>query len=97
MPNIITGSCVCEKVRYELTGSPITNIICHCDTCRKITGSVFMANSAYTRENFKIITGEDVLKVYDDKPPRLKKYDPPPLLLKLRLSGLYNLDRNPRI
>ncbi|CAI7595164.1 unnamed protein product [Penicillium pancosmium] len=69
MPNTITGSCVCEKVRYELTGSPITNIICHCDTCRKITGSVFMANSAYTRENFKITTGEDVLKVYDDKPP----------------------------
>ncbi|KAJ5403744.1 hypothetical protein N7509_003615 [Penicillium cosmopolitanum] len=52
MPNTITGSCVCEKVRYELTGSPITNIICHCDTCRKITGSVFMANSAYTRETF---------------------------------------------
>lgn len=68
MPNTITGSCVCEKVRYELTGQPITNIICHCDTCRKITGSVFMANSVYTRENFKIITGEDVLKVYDDKP-----------------------------
>ncbi|KAJ5747141.1 uncharacterized protein N7511_008837 [Penicillium nucicola] len=68
----IKGSCVCEKVRYEITGQPITNIICHCDTCRKTTGSVFMANSVYMKENFKIITGEDVLKVYDDKPPGSK-------------------------
>ncbi|KAJ6091895.1 hypothetical protein N7467_003864 [Penicillium canescens] len=68
----ITGSCVCEKIRYELTGQPITNIICHCDTCRKTTGSVFMANSMYMKENFKIISGEDVLKVYDDKPPGSK-------------------------
>lgn len=47
---VIQGSCVCEKIHYELTGPPITNIICHCDNCRKITGSVFMANSAYTKE-----------------------------------------------
>ncbi|OQE21377.1 hypothetical protein PENSTE_c012G03112 [Penicillium steckii] len=66
---VIRGSCVCEKIHYELTGPPITNIICHCDNCRKVTGSVFMANSMYTKENFKITTGEDILKTYDDKPP----------------------------
>lgn len=49
-PPVITGSCVCEKIRYELNGQPIMNIICHCDTCRKTTGSVFMANSMYLKE-----------------------------------------------
>lgn len=48
-PDVVTGSCLCQKVRYKVTGAPLTTIICHCDSCRKSTGSAFMANSFYLK------------------------------------------------
>lgn len=43
----ITGSCLCRQIHYELTGAPEMTFLCHCENCRKITGSMFMANSFY--------------------------------------------------
>ena len=41
----IQGGCVCEKVRYELNEKPISAWICNCLSCRKCSGSMFMANN----------------------------------------------------
>ena len=41
----IQGGCVCEKVRYELSEKPISAWVCHCLSCRKCSGSMFMANN----------------------------------------------------
>ncbi|RHZ46075.1 GFA family protein [Aspergillus thermomutatus] len=65
--NIVTGSCLCQKIRYKVTGPPKTTIICHCDSCRKSTGSAFMANSFCLKDQLQLLTGEDVLRVYKDK------------------------------
>ena len=48
----ISGSCLCQQVRYELTGDPQVKLLCHCDNCRKVTGSSFMANAVY-QENVR--------------------------------------------
>jgi hypothetical protein len=32
------GSCLCKKVRYEITGNMGVFPYCHCSRCRKITG-----------------------------------------------------------
>lgn len=37
----LSGGCNCGQVRYELHGEPIRVGLCHCETCRKITGSAF--------------------------------------------------------
>ncbi|KAJ5636299.1 uncharacterized protein N7484_009612 [Penicillium longicatenatum] len=34
--------------------------------CRKVTGSICMANSFYLKPQIRILSGEDSLKVYDD-------------------------------
>ena len=39
-----TGSCLCKSVNYELTGDPVSFRICHCQNCRRATGSAFMAS-----------------------------------------------------
>lgn len=44
-PEVITGSCLCGGIQYEVTGEPMKRVMCHCDNCRKFTGSSFMANS----------------------------------------------------
>lgn len=37
----LSGGCNCGQVRYELDGDPIRVGICHCETCRKTSGSAF--------------------------------------------------------
>ncbi|KAJ5191102.1 uncharacterized protein N7498_010087 [Penicillium cinerascens] len=64
--SVIKGSCLCQRVQYEVTGPPKMRLLCHCDNCRKVTGSTFMANALYRKDQLRIISGEDVLKVYED-------------------------------
>src|SRR5947207_1671695 len=51
------GGCSCGAVRYQVTGEPIMVGICHCTSCRKATGSVFMAYADWPPEAF-VTTGE---------------------------------------
>ncbi|GLI81275.1 hypothetical protein PoHVEF18_009651 [Penicillium ochrochloron] len=62
----ITGSCLCQQIRYELTGDPQMRLLCHCGNCRKVTGSSFMANAVYQKNQFRIVSGEELLKTYED-------------------------------
>ncbi|WP_442084069.1 GFA family protein [Rhizobium brockwellii] len=34
-----TDGCRCGRVRYEVRGEPYVSGLCHCATCRKLTGS----------------------------------------------------------
>ncbi len=38
---ITTGGCLCGKVRYHFTGSPLLTAICHCRHCQRQSGSAF--------------------------------------------------------
>ncbi len=46
------GGCVCGGVRYSLTGEPLRVGICHCTTCRKTSGSAFVAYGVWPRSAF---------------------------------------------
>ncbi|GIK05756.1 hypothetical protein Aspvir_009869 [Aspergillus viridinutans] len=66
-PDVVTGSCLCQTVRYKVTGAPKTTVVCHCESCRKASASAFMANSLYLKDQLQVLTGEDALRVYEDK------------------------------
>jgi len=52
---MITGSCLCGKVKYEITGG-IGNIIhCHCQTCRKAHGSAFSSVASVKDSHFNLL------------------------------------------
>ena len=38
---MITGSCLCGNVEYEISGKVGDIVHCHCETCRKAHGSAF--------------------------------------------------------
>ena len=41
MPAAYQGKCHCGRVRYEIAG-PVRQVVeCHCESCRRITGSVW--------------------------------------------------------
>ena len=55
--SIFTGSCLCGSVNYKSNSDPLVVQNCHCDQCRKATGSVYLTNLFIKEENFEI-TGE---------------------------------------
>ena len=53
----ITGGCLCGSIRYEIDGEPFRIANCHCDDCRKATGSAFATNLFFKEEQIKILQG----------------------------------------
>ncbi|KAE9401006.1 hypothetical protein BT96DRAFT_919136 [Gymnopus androsaceus JB14] len=60
------GSCLCRSVRFTIKGEPFHYLVCHCDNCKKASGSAFMTNVWFKEEAFTITAGQDVLKRYQD-------------------------------
>lgn len=40
----LTGRCLCGTVRYEITGTPVRFLHCHCERCRRATGTGHATN-----------------------------------------------------
>ncbi len=61
---MITGGCLCEKVRYEVTGPFLRAGHCHCTRCRKHSGAAVSTQGRVRREDFRLVSGEDALRIY---------------------------------
>ena len=48
-----TGSCLCGAVKYEVHGTLRPVIACHCNQCRKQTGT-YMSATAASNDDFKL-------------------------------------------
>ncbi len=51
------GGCLCRTVRYRVTGAPMWVAHCHCESCRKASGSAVVTWAGYTRETFEVAEG----------------------------------------
>jgi hypothetical protein len=58
---MITGSCFCGTVRYEVSGPFQHMISCHCSMCRKHHGAPFATYVSAPLENFRWVAGTDAL------------------------------------
>ncbi|WP_201834374.1 GFA family protein [Microvirga zambiensis] len=54
---IRTGGCACGQLRFEASGEPKRVGLCHCMTCRKISGAPFSAYVIFAADQVTI-TGE---------------------------------------
>ncbi len=55
---IRTGGCFCGKIKYEITGSPLHQTVCHCDGCRRSSGAASVPWLTVTASDFKLTAGE---------------------------------------
>ena len=53
-----TGGCLCGKIRYKVNAVPQRIHNCHCDNCRKVTGSAFATNIFVAEDDIMITQGE---------------------------------------
>lgn len=61
---MITGSCLCEAIGYEISEEPKWAHNCHCKRCRKIAGSAFASNLFVPLDAFRYVRGEELLRSY---------------------------------
>jgi hypothetical protein len=60
----LEGSCHCGAVRFEVTEDFSVVRICHCTTCKKLSGGTGTTNGRARTEAIRILSGEDVLRTY---------------------------------
>lgn len=62
-----TGSCLCGAVTFEVNGEFDALYLCHCERCRKDTGSAHAANLFSTSATLTWLGGADCARVHNFK------------------------------
>jgi len=69
----VTGSCLCGSVRYEISGAAQRFYHCHCQRCRKTTGTGHASNLLVTPvSSLSWLAGEELLRRY--KVPEAERF-----------------------
>ncbi|MFV1984737.1 MAG: GFA family protein, partial [Thiohalomonadales bacterium] len=61
----LTGSCLCGQISYEVTGESKKFYHCHCQRCRKASGTGHASNIMVKSESLVWLSGEDLLRRYN--------------------------------
>jgi hypothetical protein len=61
---VVRGSCLCGGVCFEVDPPFIRASHCHCDRCRKHSGTAVCTQARVRKEQFRLLQGEELIKVY---------------------------------
>lgn len=69
----IAGSCLCGGVRFEIERAAGPFELCHCNRCRKASGSAFVAGLGVRTGDFRLLSGAELIRRYEapvlERPP----------------------------
>ncbi|HVY05705.1 MAG TPA: GFA family protein [Burkholderiales bacterium] len=65
---MLTGSCLCGGVRYEINGTLTQVRNCHCSTCRKAHSAAFRSRATVQTRDFRWTAGENLVTWFDSSP-----------------------------
>lgn len=66
MNDVATGRCLCGNLQFEVHGRRLWVAHCHCDSCRRNTGSAVATFVGYTKEQLTYTRGER--RIYRSSP-----------------------------
>jgi hypothetical protein len=66
------GGCLCSSVRYRVTCSPSSSLICHCQTCRKASAAPSVGWLVFERAKFTLLAGTP--RRYQSSPGVVRTY-----------------------
>jgi hypothetical protein len=61
---VLEGSCHCGAVRFSVTEDFSTVRVCHCTTCKKLSGGVGTTNGRARTDTVQITEGRDLISTY---------------------------------
>ena len=68
------GSCLCNSIRYQIDGELSEFGYCHCQSCRKASGSAYGANIGVNRQDFLLRDPDGFLREYESSPGKLRAF-----------------------
>jgi hypothetical protein len=60
----LSGSCHCGAVRFEVTDDFSAVRICHCTTCKKLSGGAGTTNGRARTDTIRVVAGEELIRTY---------------------------------
>jgi hypothetical protein len=70
---VVSGSCLCRGVRFEVELPFRRANHCHCSRCRKHSGTFGLTQGRVKKEQFRLLHGEELLRVYEPAPGAARK------------------------
>jgi hypothetical protein len=61
---MVTGSCACGTVRFEVTQPFETAGYCHCKRCQRRSGALWSLNAMVAPQALRIVAGEDAVRTW---------------------------------
>jgi hypothetical protein len=71
---MLSGSCLCGAVAYEVDAPAGSFVHCHCRTCRKTHGSAFLTVMPVPRSAFRWVRGEALLRSFESSPGKFRRF-----------------------
>lgn len=68
---VLAGSCLCKRVKYSIVAELEEFYFCHCEQCRKVTGSAFASNIQAKPTEIEWLSGAEYVKRFDYPGDRL--------------------------
>lgn len=64
MRQVIRGSCLCGGVKFQVVPPFLRASHCHCDRCRKHSGTAVCTQARVRKEQFELLQGAELIRVY---------------------------------
>ena len=71
---MLSGSCLCGRIQYQLDGEPTFLNHCHCSMCRKASGAAFGSFLHADGRIFRWTAGEDHITAYNSSPGNYRPF-----------------------
>jgi hypothetical protein len=73
---VITSSCLCGEVAWEVEGPLELMAHCHCSMCRKAHGSAFGTYASVPEASFRWVRGRDVMRHFESSAGNRRPFCP---------------------
>ncbi|SQI44469.1 glutathione-dependent formaldehyde-activating enzyme [Leminorella richardii] len=65
---MLTGQCLCGRIGYQIAAQIKQIVFCHCENCRRATGSAFNSAAVVDADKFTLLRGEAHIKRFSSSP-----------------------------
>jgi hypothetical protein len=72
--NVLSGSCFCGEVRFQVTGAPEAMGYCHCESCRHWSAAPVNAFTLWKPESLQVTQGAASIRGYNKTPISHRKW-----------------------
>ena len=74
MSDVHHGECFCGAVKLEVSGAPVAQGYCHCESCRHWSAGPVNAFSLWAPDGVKVTQGADLIGTYNKTPGSSRKW-----------------------